>query len=702
MDDRTGQEIRGYVLHERIGAGGFGAVYRATQASVEREVAVKIILPQYANQPDFKRRFESEARLIARLEHAHIVPLFDYWHEPDGSAYLVMRWLRGGSLRRLLREQTLNVQLVGRIIDQIAQALSVAHEKGIIHRDLKPDNILLDEYRDAYLSDFGIAKDMITNPDITASGNTPGTPGYAAPEQLIGQTVTPQTDIYSLGITLFEALVGDHPFPNAPLQHLRDALPLVGRSDVPVAVDEVIARATAKTPRERYASALQFAEALRSALAPLPAAVSTRSDAHDFAPDTSYITPVRHKLERFVFVSHSSRDDAMVDRIRVALETAGIDVWVDHVYIEPRDDWDGAIQESLKKCEDGLFILSRSSAVSAECRSEWRTIIGLGKPLYIALIEDIPAEDFPFRLQTIQYIDLRRDFSKGIERLVERMRAERSGVGLPPTEPDAPGAQSALVLRAADDVPSRPDKLIGRDALLADVNALLDRGQRVLLQGLGGMGKTSLAAEIAARRIENDQQPILWLRAGTEDAPVLLEALTRPFGALRPDTPTVRKMLDESGIKLLVLDDVWEGAVLKQVIDALPRQLPVLVTSRQRYPLNKIIDVGELELVTALELLSYHAGQDYLPSDADAVELCRLVGFHPFTLEIAGKTLLVDELTPRELLRRIDDTPHLMKMPEDFAEAGRDSVQKLLDDSVSSLEFAGAACLSGIWCALRP
>ena len=148
----------------------------------------------------------------------------------------------------------------------------------------------------------------------------------------------------------------------------------------------------------------------------------------------------------------------------------------------------------------------------------------------------------------------------------------------------------------------------------------------------------------------------------------------------------MRQLISDAEIKLIVLDDVWEGAVLKQVMDALPRGVPVLVTSRQRYPLNKIIDIGELELNTGLELLSFHAGQDYTSADADAVALCRLVGLHPFTLEIAGKTLLVDELTPGDLLRRIDDTPHLMKMPEGFAEDGRESVQKLLDDSISGLD----------------
>src|SRR5258708_18649017 len=142
--DIGGQVIKGYELREHIGSGGFGAVYRAYQAVVEREVAVKIILQQYTNQPDFIRRFQAEAQVIARLEHAHIVPLYDYWRDPGG-AYLVMRWLRGGSLRNLLRHGPLPPDDVVRIVDQLAGAFQVAHRHQIVHRDLKPDNILLDE-----------------------------------------------------------------------------------------------------------------------------------------------------------------------------------------------------------------------------------------------------------------------------------------------------------------------------------------------------------------------------------------------------------------------------------------------------------------------------------------------------------------------------------------------------------------------------
>ena len=156
--------MRGYDLHEQIGKGSYGTVYRASQISVGREVAIKVIQPQYANHPEFIRRFETEAQLVARLEHPHIVPLYDYWREPDG-AYLVMRWLRAGNLQTRLAEGLLDLATAVTFVDQIAAALTAAHREGVVHRDIKPANILLDEDDNAYLSDFGIAIDVERNCD---------------------------------------------------------------------------------------------------------------------------------------------------------------------------------------------------------------------------------------------------------------------------------------------------------------------------------------------------------------------------------------------------------------------------------------------------------------------------------------------------------------------------------------------------------
>jgi WD40 repeat protein len=270
--DLTGTVIKSYELKDLIGEGGFGAVYRADQQFVGREVAIKIILPQYANRPDFIRRFETEAQLIARLEHPHIVPLYDYWREPDG-AYLVMRWLRGGSVQDFIeRHGKWELQAASQLLQQIAEALAVAHRQGIIHRDLKPENILLDEIGNAYLSDFGIAKDLSGTTSITQNNAIVGSPAYVSPEQIRGETVTAQADIYALGIVLYEMLTGQRPYQDlTPVtllyKHLTEPLPELGaETNIPAALNAVFQRATAKDPEARYQDVIELARAFHRAI----------------------------------------------------------------------------------------------------------------------------------------------------------------------------------------------------------------------------------------------------------------------------------------------------------------------------------------------------------------------------------------------------------------------------------------------------
>jgi WD40 repeat protein/DNA-binding XRE family transcriptional regulator len=274
QEDLSGRAIRGYALGERLGAGGYGVVYRAVQPLVEREVAVKIILPQYADQPDFIRRFEAEAQLVARLEHPHIVPLYDYWREP-GVAYLVMRLLRGGSLAATLQAGPLPLLAVALLLEQIGAALHTAHRAGIIHRDLKPANVMLDEDNNAYLADFGIAKNL-GNPnlaDLTQPGLVIGSPAYFSPEQILAEPVKPQTDIYCLGIMLYELLTGRKPYDGpSPIfliqQHLNEPIPSLAAHcpDLPSSLDPIIQRATAKDQGERYPDVLSLMEDFRQAL----------------------------------------------------------------------------------------------------------------------------------------------------------------------------------------------------------------------------------------------------------------------------------------------------------------------------------------------------------------------------------------------------------------------------------------------------
>jgi WD40 repeat protein/serine/threonine protein kinase/DNA-binding SARP family transcriptional activator len=266
-----GRALRGYELRENVGSGDFGIVYRAYQPSVGREVAIKVIRPELVNQLSFVRRFEAEAQLIAQLEHPHIVSLYDYWRDPDG-AYLVMRWLRGGSLRQALERGPWHAEPAARLLAQIGGALAYAHRQGVVHGDLKPGNVLLDDEGHAYLSDFGIA---------TRSGDSaePGrvvssSPAYVPPEELAADAKTPRSDIYSLGLLTFELLTGRRPPMDGALPSVTDVRP-----ELPQDVNAVVAKATAHEPDERHATVEAFLAAFGQALgAPAPAVTYTPAE----------------------------------------------------------------------------------------------------------------------------------------------------------------------------------------------------------------------------------------------------------------------------------------------------------------------------------------------------------------------------------------------------------------------------------------
>ena len=235
-------------------------------------------------------------------------------------------------------------------------------------------------------------------------------------------------------------------------------------------------------------------------------------------------------------------------------------------------------------------------------------------------------------------------------------------------------ATSATLATDPDDVPDKPRKLIGRDDLKADVTNILAAGERVLLQGFGGQGKTALAATIGAEWIQAGKGSLLWLKTGSATAEALFEALARPFGqhqAIARETGdnqinVMRQILRGAGISLLVLDDCWNGAALNTVLRAVPSDLPVLLTARQRYPIEgQMREVEQLAPPDALALLGYHAGQETptpaLPRvqgrESDAEKLCALLGYHAFALEIAGKTLKANQWTAGELLKKIEAAP---------------------------------------------
>ncbi len=253
-------------------------------------------------------------------------------------------------------------------------------------------------------------------------------------------------------------------------------------------------------------------------------------------------------------------------------------------------------------------------------------------------------------------------------------------------------SKRAILTKIAEDIPSRPEKLIGRNELLKEVEESLRTGERILLHGFGGTGKTALAATVATRHLKEIDAKVLWLQAGNDDHHTLFDAIARVFNATplinqakeATKTKVICDLLTKYKVSLLVLDDVWNAYALSKIIEALPKDIPLLVTARQRYPKLKRKDVGSLARMKALHLLNHYAGKDF-PSDKTADELCETLGDHAFALRIADVTLAVENITPKILLERIKDAPYSMKMPVEFAEEGRESVANLLSATLQVL-----------------
>lgn len=285
-DPFIGRIIGGFLIEERLGQGAMATVYKALDQSIPRHVALKVIQLDETQQDEFRQRFAQEAAVIAKLEHIHILPIYAYGIDDKGGdevAYLAMRWLKGGTLNEMLKRGNVELERTAAIFSQIAQGLAFAHSKGIIHRDLKPSNIMLDDVGNAYLTDFGLAKLTEQSGEITRSGTIVGTPAYMSPEQLRGEPLDHRSDIYSLGVILYNMVAGRLPFDTSTsdlvsiiYQHLEKppARPREFNPNTPPAVEEVILKALQKDRKDRYNTATDMARALNVAVG-LPAGSST-------------------------------------------------------------------------------------------------------------------------------------------------------------------------------------------------------------------------------------------------------------------------------------------------------------------------------------------------------------------------------------------------------------------------------------------
>ncbi len=265
-----GTRLGPYEIIEQIGVGGMATVFRAYQPSISRFVAVKVIHRAIAADARALERFQREARLIARLEHPHLLPVYDYdgLHEPP---YIVMRYVEGGTLKDVLdRSGALPLADTLHIMRQIASALDYAHRQGVIHRDIKPSNIMIDGEGNIFLTDFGIARIAAGGEGITQTGMAVGTPGYMAPEQGMGaENVDHRADIYSLGVMFFQMVSGNLPFSaetpmGVIMKHITEPVPHITdfNPTLPDGLDAVLNKALAKSPEDRYQSANDFVEAI--------------------------------------------------------------------------------------------------------------------------------------------------------------------------------------------------------------------------------------------------------------------------------------------------------------------------------------------------------------------------------------------------------------------------------------------------------
>jgi serine/threonine-protein kinase len=273
-----------YELVELVGSGGMSSVYKAHDRLLERNVALKVLHPHYGEDEEYVKRFRHEARAVAQLSHPNIVTVIDRG-EADGHQFIVFEFVDGENLKELVqRTGPLPTRRAVELALAVAEGLAFAHQNDLVHRDVKPQNVLLNGDGEAKVTDFGIARSLDVEHGVTQTGTVLGTSNYLSPEQARGEQVSPLTDVYSLGVVLYELLTGDVPFPGdnfvaVAMKHINEPPPdlLARRPDVPMRLAAAVDRALAKDPEQRFRSMDDFAKELRRTLAELAEPDSERT-----------------------------------------------------------------------------------------------------------------------------------------------------------------------------------------------------------------------------------------------------------------------------------------------------------------------------------------------------------------------------------------------------------------------------------------
>jgi serine/threonine protein kinase len=269
---REGETVGPYQILAQLGHGGMATVYKAYHEALDRYVALKVLHPAFTDDATFMTRFQREARVVARLDHPNIVPIYDF-AEYEGRPYLVMKFIEGETLKALLARGRLSLQQIVPIVEAVGAALAYAHQQNVVHRDVKPSNILISKDGKIYLTDFGLARMAQTSTSLTAD-QLVGTPQYISPEQAMSKPdLDARSDIYSFGVVVYEMVVGRVPYDaDTPFaivhDHIYTPLPLPRQvnPDVPEAVEAVLLKALAKNPGDRFADVGSFVKAFTSAV----------------------------------------------------------------------------------------------------------------------------------------------------------------------------------------------------------------------------------------------------------------------------------------------------------------------------------------------------------------------------------------------------------------------------------------------------
>ncbi len=305
----VGQTINGYEFVEGIATGGFSEVYRVRRLQDDVQVAIKRIDASKIEDGSFEERFKIEAQVVADLDNPNILPVYGHWNDEHGM-FMIMQWMSNGSLRRRIDAGGVrDIPKLVKWVHQIGSALQTTHNAGLIHRDVKPDNIMFGENDNAYLADFGLAKDTNRDEPITQMGWKLGSQAYSSPEQISNDgEVTPQSDIFAFGVTIFETLTSTHPFIDGSadnikwmIKALREPMPLVQfiHPEIPAQVDDILQKATQKDPADRYQSVAEMVADFVKLAPNNITDLQLEENVVKPTPDTTKATPKKGILGRF-------------------------------------------------------------------------------------------------------------------------------------------------------------------------------------------------------------------------------------------------------------------------------------------------------------------------------------------------------------------------------------------------------------------